>query len=60
MQAVVPCPECGQSIVLAIGFDVPVPDPKANTVAVHVRPLDLDERAAEHRKVCPAMSGGGR
>ncbi|QJD50305.1 hypothetical protein I5H01_gp102 [Mycobacterium phage MarkPhew] len=57
----VPCPACGEPIALAIGFEMAEPvDADADTAPVLVRPVDLQERAQEHREVCPVMTGGGR
>ncbi|ARQ95442.1 hypothetical protein I5G81_gp03 [Mycobacterium phage Shandong1] len=56
----VPCPACGEPIILSIGFEVVMPEPDADTAPVRVTTPDLADRAQAHGEVCPVLSGGGR
>ncbi|ASR85017.1 hypothetical protein SEA_TIERRA_5 [Mycobacterium phage Tierra] len=55
----VPCPACGEPIVLSIGFEVAVPEPGADSAPVYVTTPDLADRAQAHGEVCPVLAGGG-
>ena len=56
----VPCPACGEPIILSIGFDVELPTPGASHVSVLVRPINLEDEARSHGEVCSVLTGGGR
>ncbi|QFG09388.1 hypothetical protein I5H08_gp099 [Mycobacterium phage Yuna] len=55
----VPCPACGEPIVLAIGFEVEMPEPGADSAPVRITTPDLGDQARAHGEVCSVLTAGG-
>ncbi|AJD82225.1 hypothetical protein PBI_KESHU_5 [Mycobacterium phage Keshu] len=56
----VPCPACGEPIVLSLGLTAVDAEPGDSAAYVDVSVLDVEQRVQSHGEVCPVLAGGGR
>uniref|UniRef100_A0AAU8GSG8 Uncharacterized protein n=1 Tax=Mycobacterium phage Pharb TaxID=3136626 RepID=A0AAU8GSG8_9VIRU len=55
----VPCPACGEPIVLSLSLEFAEPEPGALVAPLDVSVMDVEQRVQSHGEVCPVLSGGG-